>query len=202
MVDAERLALWGTSFSGGHVIVTAAQDQRIAAIVSQVPFTDGLATAFYHFDDPVYMIKGLYHGFLDVVAAIFTNDRHNVRIVGRPGEEFAILSTPDSWTGYTKLVDKHEQEVFERDNFCPANIIFTIMFYKPISYADKVNCPSLVIGAEKDTLMPTDGAKKTVDRMKKATYISLPMGHFEPYVGEPFEKIVTVMGDFLQTNLR
>ncbi|HSM15982.1 MAG TPA: alpha/beta fold hydrolase [Gemmatimonadales bacterium] len=28
-VDAERIALWGTSLSGGHVIVTAARDPRI-----------------------------------------------------------------------------------------------------------------------------------------------------------------------------
>jgi predicted RecB family nuclease len=38
--------------------------------------------------------------------------------------------------------------------------------------------------------------------MKKATYISMPMNHFDPYVDEPFEKLVKVMGDFLKTNLR
>jgi hypothetical protein len=41
----------------------------------------------------------------------------------------------------------------------------------------------------------------TADRMKKATYISMPMNHFEPYVGEPFEKLVKIMSDFLKTNL-
>lgn len=49
--------------------------------------------------------------------------------------------------------------------------------------------------------LPT-GPKKMVDRMKQATYISLPMNHFEPYVGEPFEKLVKIMGDFLKTNLK
>ena len=37
-VDPERIALWGTSLSGGHVIVVAATDPRIAAVVSQVPW--------------------------------------------------------------------------------------------------------------------------------------------------------------------
>ena len=43
-VDPKRIGLWGTSFSGGHVIVTAARDQNVRAIVSQVPFVDGRAS--------------------------------------------------------------------------------------------------------------------------------------------------------------
>jgi hypothetical protein len=35
-VDASRLALWGTSFAGGHVLVVASQTPNISAIVSQV----------------------------------------------------------------------------------------------------------------------------------------------------------------------
>ena len=40
-IDPKRIALWGTSFSGGHVVATAARDPKIAAVVSQAPFTDG-----------------------------------------------------------------------------------------------------------------------------------------------------------------
>ena len=36
MVDANRVGLWGTSFSGGLVAYVAARDPRIKAIVSQV----------------------------------------------------------------------------------------------------------------------------------------------------------------------
>ena len=31
-IDPERVALWGTSFSGGHVMETAARDHRVAAV--------------------------------------------------------------------------------------------------------------------------------------------------------------------------
>ncbi len=44
-IDSRRIALWGTSFSGGHVVAVAATDERIAAVVSQVPFTDGISAA-------------------------------------------------------------------------------------------------------------------------------------------------------------
>src|SRR5881398_2510218 len=42
-IDDDRIALWGTSFGGGHVIEAAARDGAVAAVVSQCPFTDGLA---------------------------------------------------------------------------------------------------------------------------------------------------------------
>src|SRR5579875_3268138 len=44
-IDSHRIGLWGTSFSGGHVIATAARLPGIAAVVAQCPFTDGIASA-------------------------------------------------------------------------------------------------------------------------------------------------------------
>jgi uncharacterized protein len=38
--DKERIGLWGTSYSGGHVVYAAARDGRVRATVSQVPGMD------------------------------------------------------------------------------------------------------------------------------------------------------------------
>lgn len=38
--DRARLGLWGTSYSGGHVVHAAARDPRVKATVSQVPALD------------------------------------------------------------------------------------------------------------------------------------------------------------------
>src|SRR6201992_3763505 len=43
-IDPSRIGLWGTSFSGGHVIATAARVPGIAAVGSQCPFTDSAAS--------------------------------------------------------------------------------------------------------------------------------------------------------------
>ena len=43
-VDADRVALWGYSFSGGHVIHLAVEDPAISAIVAQCPLIDPYAT--------------------------------------------------------------------------------------------------------------------------------------------------------------
>lgn len=37
-VDPARIGVWGTSYSGGHVIFLGAHDERVAAIVSQVGY--------------------------------------------------------------------------------------------------------------------------------------------------------------------
>jgi hypothetical protein len=44
-VDPDRVAIFGSSFGGGHAILTAANDPRIAAAIAQCPFTDGLSSA-------------------------------------------------------------------------------------------------------------------------------------------------------------
>ncbi|MBM4226504.1 MAG: acetylxylan esterase [Gammaproteobacteria bacterium] len=41
-VDAQRIGIWGTSYSGGLVLMTAAIDRRVKCVVSQVPFISGL----------------------------------------------------------------------------------------------------------------------------------------------------------------
>ena len=44
-VDPHRVALWGTSLAGGHVVAIAATDPEIASVVSQIPFTGGVGVA-------------------------------------------------------------------------------------------------------------------------------------------------------------
>jgi dipeptidyl aminopeptidase/acylaminoacyl peptidase len=40
-IDDQRLGAWGISYSGGHVLILAAIDPRVQAIVSQIPVVDG-----------------------------------------------------------------------------------------------------------------------------------------------------------------
>src|SRR5581483_653607 len=44
-VDPLRIGVWGSSYSGGHVLVVAAVDRRVKAVVSQVPMVSGLSNA-------------------------------------------------------------------------------------------------------------------------------------------------------------
>ncbi len=40
LCDVDHIGLWGSSYSGGHVVYAAARDPRIKALVSQVPALD------------------------------------------------------------------------------------------------------------------------------------------------------------------
>ena len=40
-VAAERIGIWGTSYSGGHVLAVAAADPRVRCVVAQTPTIDG-----------------------------------------------------------------------------------------------------------------------------------------------------------------
>src|SRR4051795_10649377 len=42
-LDAERIGVWGSSYSGGHVLVVGAIDRRVRCVVSQVPLISGHA---------------------------------------------------------------------------------------------------------------------------------------------------------------
>ncbi len=42
-VDPDRIVVWGSSYSGGHVVPVAVADGHVAAVISQVPGMDGRA---------------------------------------------------------------------------------------------------------------------------------------------------------------
>ena len=44
-VDAERIGIWGSSYSGAHVLVVGAIDRRVKCVVAQVPLISGHANA-------------------------------------------------------------------------------------------------------------------------------------------------------------
>ncbi len=191
-VDNKRIALWGTSFSGGHVIVTASRDPEIAAIVAQVPFVDGRSSG----RSVGYKLQALYHGLRDTISAALFNKRHYVPIVAAP-DTFGMLNTPDALEGWKKS----RPPGVSSDRKCPANIALTAFFYRPIKHAPDVSCPVLIIYAQQDTLIPAKDVKKTAKKIPQATVIGLPIKHFDIYVGDIFEKTVRLEAEFLRKHL-
>jgi uncharacterized protein len=71
--DAERIGVWGSSYSGGHVLVVAAIDRRVKCVVSQVPAISG-SQGFRR------LVRA---DFLAGLNAQFAEDRRN-RAAGKP----------------------------------------------------------------------------------------------------------------------
>jgi pimeloyl-ACP methyl ester carboxylesterase len=189
-IDTKRIALWGTSFAGGHVLVTAAKDRGIKAVVSQVPFVDGIATCMMF---PLsYLISGLIHGVMDFGCFLSGKDPHVVPTVAKPGE-FAMMNTPESLPGYMSIIPPD----LEFKNETPARISLMLAAYRPIMYAKRISCPVLMIYAMKDSLCPWKAIGKTAAKITNSEVVGLNVGHFDVYTGEVFKQIVEKETDFL-----
>lgn len=99
--DPERIGIWGTSYSGGHVLVVAAVDRRVKCVVSQVPLVSG-------HDNARRLVRA---DSLADAHKVFVDDRR-ARIAGKPPAMIpAVVEDPaapsalpsaGSWTWFTE----------------------------------------------------------------------------------------------------
>jgi len=196
-VDPARIAVWGTSFSGGHALVTAATVPGVAAAVCQCPMMDGLAAVrcILQYAGPGQLLRLTGHGLLDLARAPF-GGAHYVPTVGAPGT-LAVMSSPDAEAGYSALTPPgFRLEV-------AARIALSVALYRPVRYADRVRCPVLVQVCEHDSVAPAEAAERTIERLGPfGEARRYPIGHFEPYFGAHFERSVGDQLAFLRRHLR
>ncbi|GAA0228402.1 alpha/beta hydrolase [Haladaptatus pallidirubidus] len=172
-IDRRKIALWGTSYSGGHVIEAAAGDHRIAAVVAQVPFVDGreeLRSAGIK-----KSLKGTVSGLRDLVRKYTFRSPRTVPVVGDP-DEFAVINAPGAKAGYMDIVP--DPPVWE--NEVPARVFLDISRYRPISVVEDVPCPLFLLAGRDDEVVSASSVKEAAETAD-ATYVELPIGHFDAY---------------------
>ena len=189
-VDPDRIALWGSSFSGGHVVWVAARDPRVAAVVSQVPHTSGPATMRSTGARRLAWMTA--EGLRDQLGALFGRT-HYVPIVG-PAGSLATMTTDDADERYRAMYPPG----WEFRNKVPARILLRFGSYSPLRDARKVGCPLLVIVAESDTVTPPDPARRMAERAPRGELDTFTGGHFEAYFGDVFEWLVDREAEFLR----
>lgn len=193
-INPHNIALWGTSFSGGHVIVSAANDRNISAIVAQVPHVDSITTIQKL--GIRYVLQAIPHGIRDILRAITLRSPHYIKVIGSR-DEFAALNTPECLPGYSSIIP----EVSAWENECLARIVLIFPFYRPITSAPNVICPALLMIAENDSLIDVKAVQKTAARMPHCTVLKYPIGHFDIYIGSDFEDAVFTQTEFLKKHL-
>ena len=186
-IDPAKIALWGTSLSGGHVIVTAAKDNQIACVVAQCPGLDGRASGEMLFKRVGigHLLRMIMHGQRDYFRSWFGLSPHKIPIVGKPGS-IACLTTPDAYEGFRKgAPNTFINEVCAR-------ILLRGDNYRPVKHAQNVRCPVLLQICEHDSIIPKSAAEETEKKLGKyAEAIYYPIGHFDIYIGDYFEKAVS-----------
>ncbi|WP_299270230.1 alpha/beta hydrolase [Halorientalis sp.] len=198
-VAGDRVALWGTSFSGGHAVETAARDGEVAAVVSQVPFTDGLRNALHLVRQGGldYLTASIKAVARDLGRMATLRDPYYVPVVADAGG-FGVLNTPDAKTGYESLIPDGESW----DNECAARILATVGFYRPVTAAPDVDCPTFVVEATEDSIIPSGSVDALVDGLDDVERVRYDIGHFEAYTGEAFERVVARERAFFDRTVR
>jgi pimeloyl-ACP methyl ester carboxylesterase len=73
-----------------------------------------------------------------------------------------------------------------------------IAFTRPGRALRKINCPTLVCICDRDSVAPPRRTTKFVKRARDVESRHYDAGHFDIYVGERFERVVTDQIEFLQ----
>lgn len=196
-VDPDRIALWGSSFSGGHVIVAAARDGRIAAVSSQGPMMDGFAalTNIVSYAGFGRVLRMTGAGLLDLGHAAFGREPHYIPLIAEPGG-FAAMASHDAFSGYSRITPDDWRNQFA------ARAGLTLGLYRPIKSIDKLPCPALILVCDRDSVAPAEAAVKAGEIAgERAEVHRYDMGHFDIYVGEGFEQSSNDQLAFLRKHL-
>lgn len=182
-VDAERIGVWGSSFSAGHAFVLGAIDRRVRAVVGQGPFISGKRE-----------FEGLTR--LDMQAAAHEAFAADRRARARGEAPMVIPVVTDDPQGLAGLPTADAYEYFygpggavERDpkwvNEVTLRSVEFLYGYEPGWFLPRITpTPVLMIVAIGDTLAPSDTsfhAYATAAEPKKL--VTVAGGHFDVYRG-------------------
>lgn len=196
-VDPDRIVLWGSSYSGGHVVSAAVADGRVAAVISQVPAMDGVATMLNALRKTGAQGMAALIGLAlrDVLASVTGRESVTAPAVAAPGS-VGFMTTPDAEPGMLAVAGPSWR------NEVAARIALRAGTYRPGLQADSLPCPILILIADRDSVAPPEAARQAAWRATgRAEVRTYPIGHFDIYKGEPFERAVADQLHFLRRHL-
>lgn len=185
-IDPDRVATFGSSMGGGNALAAAADDPRIAAAISQVPFIDMWRQA--HRSSPLVTAQA-------VLAAVM--GRH-LPAIGRP-DEAAFINAPGGEEGWRHVVATGEDSRWR--NRVSARWLLGRP-YRPARHAAKLHCPWLACVGEADRVAKPGPAIAAARRAPQGELRTYPgVDHFDIYDGPEHEALVADEIDFLRRHL-
>jgi hypothetical protein len=190
-VDGDRLALWGTSFSGGEALVLGAADRRVRAVVAQVPYVG---------DQELVDIDGSV--FAAICAAALGDEPGPAAaligpmpVVTEDPDGAAMLPQPESWKWFHSLAEhapRWRNEATLLLDSAPAP------FEPALAAANLEHTPLLMIVATDDRVATTEAQLAAYERAAGPKRLESVVGdHFVGYHGAGFEQVSRASRDFL-----
>jgi cephalosporin-C deacetylase-like acetyl esterase len=193
-VDAERLGVWGISYSGGHALILSATDPRIRCAVSQIPVVDGFENMRRAHGSVGY--RRLWKEILDDRAIRYERPEDRRFIPHATAEPVKDLSTwPFPETFHTfKAIKEREAPLYQ--NRSTVESVDLLLEYDVMPFTRRIyDTPVLMIVAEGDDLTLWDleiAAFNAIPTAKKKL-VTLPhTSHMTLY--SDHDKLVTAAG--------
>ncbi len=197
-VDPDRIGVWGTSYSGAHVLHLAAFDKRIKVVVSQVPLVNGWNNAL-RLNRPDHFAQFLNFLIQDRIQRYKTGRVNYLKVVAPEGEP-SVLPTPESYQWFTHAGNtlapnwRNQVTVESLEKFLEYDPAGSIHLISPT--------PLLMVVAGYDTLTPTDLAVAVYERALQPKAISIqPCKHFDAYTEPWVSKTAGVAVDWFKQHL-
>jgi fermentation-respiration switch protein FrsA (DUF1100 family) len=195
-VDAERIALWGTSFAGGHALRVAAIDRRVAAVIAQVPAI-GL-WRYFRLNGPATRERFLACALADRLAYVRTGEPRSLAITAEEGTESILGPAGLDWHRH------NEREHATFHNWIAAHSLDRIVPYDPGAFVEDISpTPMLMILVDADTTTPSEVAREIYDRAQHPKQLTeLDGGHYDVYDAQKTrETCIQATTKFLLENL-
>jgi pimeloyl-ACP methyl ester carboxylesterase len=173
-IDPDRIVLWGSSFSGGHVIAVAATDSRIAAVIAQAPYTDSVPVIRRM--PPLNLVRAVAAAVRDQAGAALGRKPTLIPAAGPPGT-FAAMTESEALSGFTAMVPP---ESLWRNEIA-ARVMFRLPLFRPVKIADRLAMPVLFCVCDADATTPPESTVKAASLAPHGEMRRYPYGHFAIY---------------------
>jgi uncharacterized protein len=197
--DGERIGVWGSSYSGGHVLVVAAIDRRARCVVSQVPLISGWQNfrRLVRADFLATLRDGL-HADRDKRAS--GGAPAMLPVVAEDPMAPAALPTVDSYKWFTETASARAPAWRNEVTLRTVEYGFG---YEPGAYIGQISpTPLMMIVAVNDHLAVSDLAIAAYERAyEPKRLVLLPGGHFDAYV-EMFDQSSGPACEWFRAHLR
>jgi uncharacterized protein len=193
-VDPARIVVWGTSYSGGHVLAVAAQDPSIAAVIAMNPAADGLAAllAIVRREGVGAVVKLSAAGLRDVASTALGRPPYLIPVAGTPGT-LAVLAEEVAATAYPAIGGPTWR------NECCGRSALGVALNRPIRMAAKVGVPLLVQVGDADVITPAAAAEKAAKLAGPLAEVRrYPTDHMGFYDGPSHPAVVADQVQFLR----
>jgi len=197
-IDPERIGIWGSSYSGGHVLQVAAADRRVKCVVSQVPTISGYEQTRRR--TPPERLPGVYKMFAEERARLARGEPPRMRrVIPEAQGEGGVFDGPEALAFFgasARIAPSWRNEV------TVATLEYSVE-YEPAAQIEHISpTPLLMLVARQDAVTPTDLALRAYQRaLEPKRLVFLPGGHFDAYV-EQFELSSSTACDWFVQHLR